>query len=101
MARLAGSLNEERPDLHVPIDFPDFNLRLTARSNRAGVPVVYFVSPQIWAWRRGRVRAIRRLVRRMLVLFPFEIDYYERAGVPVSFVGHPLAEERTTGMRPV
>jgi lipid-A-disaccharide synthase len=92
MARLVDGLHGERPDLLVPIDFPDFNLRLAARARSAGVPVVYFVSPQIWAWRRGRVRRIRSLVRRMLVLFPFETALYERAGVPVSFVGHPMAE---------
>ncbi len=92
MRALERVLAAERPDLVVPIDFPDFNLRLAARARRAGAPVVYFVSPQVWAWRRGRVRRIRRLVRRMLVLFPFEAEFYERAGVPVAFVGHPVAE---------
>jgi len=92
MRSLETVLRDERPDLLVPIDFPDFNLRLAARARRAGVDVVYFVSPQVWAWRRGRVHGIRRLVRQMLVLFPFEVDFYERAGVPVTFVGHPLAE---------
>jgi lipid-A-disaccharide synthase len=92
MRSLERVLTDERPDLLVPIDFPDFNLRLAARARRAGVGVVYFVSPQVWAWRRGRVHRIRRLVRRMLVLFPFETDFYEQAGVPVTFVGHPLAE---------
>ncbi len=92
MRRLESVLRSDRPDLLVPIDFPDFNLRLAARAGRAGVPVVYFVSPQIWAWRRGRVRSIRRLVRRMLVLFPFEAGFYEEGGVPVSFVGHPVKE---------
>jgi lipid-A-disaccharide synthase len=94
MRRLEQSLNGDRPDLLIPIDFPDFNLRLAKRSARARVPVVYFVSPQIWAWRRRRIHLIRRLVRRMLVLFPFEVQLYEEAGVPVSFVGHPLAEPR-------
>ena len=83
MRRLEGCLNEARPDLLVPVDFPDFNLRLAARARRAGVEVVYFVSPQVWAWRRRRVHRIRRLVRRMLVLFPFETEFYEKAGVPV------------------
>lgn len=99
MRRLEQVLERERPDVLVPIDFPDFNLRLAARAARSGVPVVYFVSPQIWAWRRGRVRAIRRLVRRMLVLFPFETEFYERAGVPVTFVGHPLAERQAPASR--
>jgi lipid-A-disaccharide synthase len=92
MGRLDAALRSEKPDLLVPIDFPDFNLRLAAKAGRAGVPVLYFVSPQIWAWRRGRVRTIRRLVRRMLVLFPFETAFYEEGGVPVSFVGHPVME---------
>jgi lipid-A-disaccharide synthase len=92
MRLLERVLVTERPDLLVPIDFPDFNLRLSARARRAGVAVVYFVSPQVWAWRRRRVHRIRELVRRMLVLFPFETEFYERSGVPVTFVGHPLAE---------
>ena len=92
MGRLQRALRDERPDLLVPVDFPDFHLRLAARAGRLGVPVVYFVSPQLWAWRPGRVHRIRRLVRRMLVLFEFETELYESAGVPVTFVGHPLAE---------
>jgi lipid-A-disaccharide synthase len=93
MERLGQVLERERPDLLVPIDFPDFNLRLARRARRAGVGVVYYVSPQVWAWRRGRIRAIRRMVRRMLVLFPFEVEFYERAGVAATFVGHPVAEQ--------
>lgn len=100
MRRLEAVLEEQRPDVLVPIDFPDFNLRLAARARRAGVPVVYFVSPQVWAWRRRRVHAIRRLVRRMLVLFPFESAFYEQAGVPVTFVGHPLGERGDPARRP-
>ncbi len=92
MADLEGCLERERPDLLVPIDFPDFNFSLARRARRVGVEVVYFVSPQVWAWRRGRVRTLRRLVRRMLVLFPFEARFYEEAGVPVTFVGHPVVE---------
>jgi len=91
-ALMERALESERPDLLVPIDFPDFNLRLAAASKRAGLPVVYFVSPQIWAWRQGRVRRIRELVRHMLVLFPFEAAFYEKAGVPVTYVGHPVAD---------
>lgn len=91
MATLKAALERERPDVFVPVDFPDFNLRLARRASNAGIPVVYFVSPQVWAWRGGRARAIRRSVRLMLVLFPFEVAFYERARVPVRFVGHPLA----------
>ena len=99
MARLEGVLRDERPDVLVPVDFPDFNLRLAAKSAAAGVPVVYYVSPQVWAWRRGRVRAMRELVRRMLVLFPFESAFYEAEGVPATFVGHPAAVSRESALR--
>jgi lipid-A-disaccharide synthase len=81
-----------RPDLAVLIDYPDFNLRLAARARAAGVPVLYFISPQVWAWRRGRVRKMAGLVDRMLVILPFEEAIYRAAGVPVTFVGHPLLD---------
>jgi lipid-A-disaccharide synthase len=82
----------DRPDLAILIDYPDFNLRLAARVRAAGVPVLYFVSPQVWAWRRGRVRRMAGLVDRMLVILPFEEAIYRDAGVPVTFVGHPLLD---------
>ena len=75
------------------IDFPEFNLRLARRLHRRGVRVVYYVSPQIWAWRRGRVRQVERWVDKMLVLFPFEEEFYRRHGVEVLTVGHPLVDE--------
>ncbi len=75
------------------IDFPEFNLRLARSLHRRGVRVVYYVSPQIWAWRRGRVRQVERWVDRMLVLFPFEEEFYRGHGVEVSMVGHPLVDE--------
>ena len=81
----------------MPIDFPDFNLRLAERARRRDVGVVYFVSPQVWAWRPRRVERIRDLVREMLVLFDFESGFYEQAGVPVTWVGHPLAERDSAG----
>ena len=81
-----------RPDLAILIDYPDFNLRLAARARRAGVPVLYFVSPQVWAWRRGRVKRMAGRVDRMLVILPFEEAIYREAGVPVTFVGHPLLD---------
>jgi len=77
----------------VLIDFPDFNLRLAKKLDRRGVSVVYYVSPQVWAWRRGRVRSIARIVDKMLVLFPFEVEFYRRHGVEVVHVGHPLVDE--------
>jgi lipid-A-disaccharide synthase len=90
--RLVRAAKAERPDVFVPIDFPDFNLVLARGLRKLGVPVVYYISPQLWAWRSSRVRTIKRLVEKMLVIFPFEAPFYERASVPVSFVGHPLVE---------
>ncbi len=81
-----------RPDIAVLVDYADFNLRLAGELRRRGIPVAYYVSPQVWAWRRGRVRAIRERVARMIVIFPFEEPLYREAGVPVSFVGHPLVD---------
>jgi lipid-A-disaccharide synthase len=92
LARLRGHLAAVRPSLLVCVDFPDFNLLLARTARRLGIPVCYFISPQVWAWRRGRVKTIRRLVARMLVLFPFEEALYREAGVPVRFVGHPLLD---------
>ena len=85
----------ERPAVVVLIDFPEFNLRLARAARRAGVPVVYFIPPQIWAWRGHRVKAIKRFVSLVLAVFPFELPLYRRAGVPVEFVGHPLLDQLT------
>ena len=89
---LLARADAERPDLAVLIDYPDFNLRLARELRRRGIPVVYYVSPQIWAWRGGRIRDIRASVARMIVIFPFEEPLYREAGVPVTFVGHPLVD---------
>lgn len=89
---LGERLRLDPPRALVLIDFPEFNLRLARRARRAGVPVVYFIPPQIWAWRRGRVRQIARRVSRVLAVFPFEPALYEDARVPVEFVGHPLLD---------
>jgi lipid-A-disaccharide synthase len=96
--RLVASARDERPDVFVAIDFPDFNLRLASAIKRLGIPVVYYVSPQLWAWRPGRIHTVRRVADRMLVIFPFEAKIYEDAGVPVEFVGHPLLELARTGL---
>ena len=80
------------PKLLILIDYPDFNLRLARVAKRAGVKVLYFISPQVWAWRSGRVTGIGRVVDMMAVLFPFEVPFYRDAGIPVSFVGHPLLD---------
>jgi lipid-A-disaccharide synthase len=90
---LARQLVAARIPLFIGVDAPDFNLGLEAKLKRKGVRTMHFVSPSIWAWRRGRVRRIRRSIHRMLALFPFEPPLYEAAGVPVTFVGHPLAKE--------
>jgi len=74
------------------IDFPDFNLRLARAAKKAGLPVFYYISPQVWAWRRRRIRTISRLVDRMLVILPFEERFYREHGVEVEYVGHPLAD---------
>ncbi len=94
---IKASLGEERPDLVVLIDFPDFNLRVARHAARRGIPVVYYISPQIWAWRRRRVREIATHVARMIVIFPFEEALYREHGVPVTYVGHPLTDRIAPG----
>ena len=81
-----------RPDVFVAIDFPDFNFRLARAVRRLGVPVVYYISPQLWAWRRGRMKTMREIANRVLVIFPFEEAIYREAGIPVEWVGHPLLD---------
>jgi len=88
---LLRSIDSRRPDVAVLIDFPDFNLRLAKQLHRRGIPVIYYISPQLWAWRQGRVRQIKRYVSKMLVIFPFEEKWYRERGVQAQFVGHPLA----------
>jgi len=92
-ADLLREVDRRRPALAVLVDFPDFNLRLAKELKARGLEVLYYISPQVWAWRRGRVKTIARLVDRMLVLFPFEVDFYREHGVDVVHVGHPLVDE--------
>jgi lipid-A-disaccharide synthase len=94
--RLIAEAVARRPDVFVAVDFPDFNFRLAAAVRRLGVPVVYYISPQLWAWRRGRMKTMRRISDRVLVIFPFEAPIYEAAGVPVEWVGHPLLDVSRT-----
>jgi len=95
--RLAAELAGPRPPgLLVLVDYPDFNLRLARRARRAGVPVLYYVSPQVWAWRKGRVRTMAEAADRLAVIFPFEAGLYEGTGLRVDFVGHPLVEDAAT-----
>jgi lipid-A-disaccharide synthase len=95
--RLYTAARDRRPDVFVPIDFPDFNFYLIAGMRRLGIPIVYYVSPQLWAWRPGRMKTMQAAVARVLVIFPFEERIYQDAGVDVRFVGHPLAEIAKAG----
>jgi len=92
LRRLVAAARQDKPDVFVAIDFPDFNFRLMAALHRLRVPIVYYISPQLWAWRAGRMQTMKRLVDRVLVIFPFEEEIYRAAGVPVEFVGHPLVD---------
>lgn len=91
--RLLAAVEERRAEAAVLIDFAEFNLRLARDLERRGLKVLYYVSPQIWAWRPGRVRTVARVVDRMLVLFPFEVEFYRQAGVEAVHVGHPVVDE--------
>lgn len=90
-------LKSLRPDLLILIDFPDFNLHVAATAKKLGIPVLYYISPQIWAWRRGRVNKIRKLVDHVAVILPFEEAFYKTCGIPVTFVGHPLLDLDLSG----
>ena len=90
---IAKLLGEDRPDVYLGIDAPDFNLGVELQLRKAGIPTLHFVSPSIWAWRAGRIKKIAQAVDRMLCIFPFETEIYDRAGVASTYVGHPLASE--------
>jgi lipid-A-disaccharide synthase len=90
--QMADEAARRKPALAILVDFPDFNLRLARRLHAQGTRIVYFISPQVWAWRPERVHLMKRLVARVLCIFPFEEEFYQRAGVPVNFVGHPLVD---------
>ena len=90
--KLKRTIRERKPDIAVLIDFPEIHFRLAREFHRLGVPVIYFVSPQLWAWKKRRIRLVQRFIRRMLVIFPFEEPFYRERGVDAEFVGHPLAE---------
>jgi lipid-A-disaccharide synthase len=94
--RLVADARRLRPDVFVAVDFPDFNFTLAKAVRKLGVPVVYYISPQLWAWRRGRMKTMRRIADRVLVIFPFEEPIYRAAGVPVEWVGHPLLDVADT-----
>ena len=89
---LVARARRERPDVFVAVDFPDFNFILARALRRLRIPIVYYISPQLWAWRPGRMKTMRAIADRVLVIFPFEEAIYRQAGVPVEFVGHPLLD---------
>jgi len=89
---LIGEMESRRPDVVVLIDYPGFNLRFAREVKKRGIPVLYYISPQVWAWNSGRVRKMKGIVDLMLTVFPFETAIYKKEGVPVEFVGHPLLE---------
>jgi lipid-A-disaccharide synthase len=95
LRRAKEELRRRRPDLLIVIDFPDFNLHVAATAKKMGIPVLYYISPQIWAWRTGRIKKIKKVVDHMVVIFPFELDFYGKWNVPVTFVGHPLLDGGT------
>ncbi len=90
---ITNLLGEGRPDVYLGVDAPDFNLGVELALRKAGIPTLHFVSPSIWAWRAGRITKIKQAVERMLCIFPFETEIYERAGMSATYVGHPLASE--------
>lgn len=92
LRRLTRAAADQKPDALVVIDYPDFNFFLMRRIKRLGIPVIYYISPQLWAWRPGRIRHMKRSVTRVLPIFPFEAALYQRHGIDVRFVGHPLVD---------
>jgi lipid-A-disaccharide synthase len=96
--KLKAAIQVRRPDVAVLIDFPDIHLKLAEEFKRLGIPVIFFVSPQLWAWKKGRIKKVQRYVDRMLVIFPFEEGFYRERGVDAKFVGHPLADLALPGI---
>jgi lipid-A-disaccharide synthase len=89
--KLLAAARTSQPDLAILTDSPDFHLRVARKLHRQGIPVVYLVAPQVWAWRKGRLKGMRRTIRRLLCIFPFEEEFFRRAGVNATYIGHPLA----------
>ncbi len=98
MAGAKRLLKSLKPGLLILIDFPDFNLKVAATAKKLGIPVLYYISPQVWAWRQGRVKKIKKLVNHLAVILPFEEEFFKKHGIPVSYVGHPLLDG---GLSPV
>ncbi len=96
LRHLRRTMQERKPDLLLLVDYPDFNLKLAETAKALGIPVLFYVSPQVWAWRSGRVPRIGSLVNHMAVLFPFEVDIYRQANIPVTYVGNPVVHDATS-----
>ena len=90
--KLKSILKNSRPDLLILIDYPEFNLFLARRAKRYNVPVLYYICPQVWAWRKGRIKKLAKRVDRLAVILPFEADFYRARGLEVEYVGHPLLD---------
>lgn len=88
-----AAARDRKPDVILLLDYPGFNLRFASKMKAIGIPVVYYISPQVWAWKQGRVKTIKKVVDKMLVVFPFEVDFYQKHGMVAEFVGHPLLDE--------
>lgn len=91
--RLVAQAEARRPDFAIVMDYPDFNLMLAKKLKALGIPVIYYISPQVWAWRKNRVHKIKKYCEKVLVLFPFEMEFYHKVGMSVEFVGHPILDE--------
>lgn len=89
---MLNTINERKPQAVILVDYPGFNLRLARKIKSLGIPIIYYISPQVWAWASGRVKQIKDTVTKMIVIFPFEREFYEKAGVSVEFVGHPVVD---------
>jgi lipid-A-disaccharide synthase len=92
LSRIKKTLRERRPDAVILVDAPDFNFRVAKMAHALGIPVFYYISPKLWAWRSGRVEFIRRYVRRMICIFPFEVEFYKKRGLDVEYVGNPILD---------
>jgi len=100
MREMTDQIKSRKPAAVILIDYPGFNLRLAKSVRKLSIPVIYYISPQLWAWGQGRVHKIRRLVSKMLVVFPFEVDFYDRFGVKATYVGHPLVDTHYRTVHP-
>jgi lipid-A-disaccharide synthase len=93
MASIVSECSERKPDAAILLDYPGFNIRLGMKLKALGIPVYYYISPQVWAWKKGRVKTMRQFIKRIFVIFPFEVDFYKDQGIPVTFAGHPVVEK--------